>query len=771
MAVGCSNGTTDEKPPEGNERTTVYTDKTQNVEITISNRDISARARDVWNGDNYAVKLNGNVISRGTVRYDGANNMYLRFTPADGTAGFLGNLTGGVLTIESLVYSGGTLKNLKLDEAGGSGAGGPVNKPTGPVQSTEPVVLSKTITYTVTQAGGTASSVPSTALEFMFDRPVTLTNSNVTIINGGGEAYINNNNIQPKDSANGKYWIVTLDDTRSKQGIVNVKVNLTDVFSNLMPVAIYSKVDGATSTYPYSLSSGGFGLSSGMDSFISGQYFQSDTNYLVFQVPSAVVAAGGTLSNSDLQYIKVTPITSPLDDDLMANVRLIGGLNSGSISSDTSYNLGFEVFSGGQGPVVIEFSKPGWVPYVIVDNATKNEPLNYTVSADGSANSETTNNLTLSFEYNPDLLEVNGGTSLISSLQSNGGTGALVYSAWSGGGGTAGVGKLQLTNSNANLKIQNPNKSIKERVLKLPDTSYNEQLDRLNTREGMVSISLTNFNGVTTGSKPVTVHRSALAKIIGNIVEVKTGGVSTGFLFTLDRAPVAGFPLTSAHCVVDAGPGGALPGTVNLSGKDIARVGPVTNPTNQYVFSFTGSTAPTATVVTNPGLARFSITGHPDIDDFRIVSLTNDKVGFAPVSATGGTTTAGVATAVTVRFEGPMRWYSTGNQTGANVTEAVPTALTRPTNNADFLVTYSNADLGFTDISSAGLGTVGTAPTFANTTVSNFTDTVVTVTVTGWTANGTNLVGLYPSSSGYQIASFVDSSITSSNSVRVTIGN
>jgi len=169
MTVGCSNGTTDDKTPQGNERTTVFTDKTQNVEITISNRDISARARDaVWNGDNYVLKYNGNAISSGTVRYDGANNQYLRFYPADGGDSFLGNLTGGVLTINELVQGGVTLKGLVLNQAGGSGVNGPAT-PTGPKQPTPVQDITATgINYDLFQVGGTSDSVDTTAIRIRF---------------------------------------------------------------------------------------------------------------------------------------------------------------------------------------------------------------------------------------------------------------------------------------------------------------------------------------------------------------------------------------------------------------------------------------------------------------------------------------------------------------------------------------------------------------------------------------------------------------------------
>jgi len=776
MAVGCSNGsTTDDSTPKDNARKTVFEDKTKGVELTISNRDdISARTRDaVWSGDNYVFKLNGNAISSGTVSYTGLNNMYLKFTPTDGGTSIIGYLAGGVLTIDELVYSGGTLKNLVLNEAGGSGVTGPA-APTGPTQPTAAPVLSKTIAYTVNQAGGAVNTLPSRFLELMFDRSVALTSGSVTLINDSGEAYLDRN-VDPQGSANGVYWLLTLDDVRSKQGFVNVKINLPDVYSGVIPVAIYSKLD----TPQFQLSSGfnsfggPFALSSGQNSSIPGQYFQTDTKYLVIEQDETGTPGVhyNTLLPSDAQYIKITPLTSSYDDDLKAQFRPVRySGSSGSGTANATYNFEFTVLDGaaGQGPVMIQFTRPGYAPYAVVADATSSEKLNYTLSADGSANSVTTQNITATFDYNPDLLLLNGGSGLTGSS-----LGDPVY-PWAGGGSsTVGLGVLDLTSAGAITLIKpdiqaNPAASVKERVFRLPNTGSAQIIERLNTREGTVNVSITSA-GVVGEDKPVVVHRAALAKI-ASLTEVKTGGVSTAFLFTLDRLPDAGAPpLSSGHCVVDAGPSSSLPGTLGSGTPDLVSVrttsasGPATT---SYVYSFTGATPPTkTTAVGNAGLARFQIS-HPDVEDFRIVSLTDDLVGFTAVSATGGSSGTAV---ITVRFPSEMYWYDTTPATQVNSNRvAQPTALTLQANGADFAVTVVAAAVGTTNFGSATLTTVA-APTFAT----NNRDTTVRVDITGFSSSVpiNNKLGLYFASGG-QIDSFVDkTSIASGSPVVVTVGN
>jgi len=278
IAVSCSNGTTDDKTPQGNERTTVFTDKTQNVEITISNRDISARAREalVWNGDNYVLKHNGNAISSGTVEYTNANNMGLWFNPAGEGSRFYGTLNGGVLTIAELVQGGVTLKNLVLNQAGGSGVNGPAS-PTGPRQ---PVAG---IGYDVSRSSEAATT---TQLRFDFNDNINDFGLNASDIEFLNEDVATRGTISGTSSTTVRYLNITV----KKEGELRLRITKNGIDPGEHAVYVYlpkteirlptTFILGASSgivnyeAYNLKLNSGNFDV-----------YFTS-SNTNVFTVPS-----------------------------------------------------------------------------------------------------------------------------------------------------------------------------------------------------------------------------------------------------------------------------------------------------------------------------------------------------------------------------------------------------------------------------------------------------------------------------------------------------
>jgi hypothetical protein len=97
------------------------------VEITISRTNPSKAVLTPKVGDYYVIKLDGVVISKGTLTQ--VNNGEITFTPSADSPGanktaFTGTLSSaGNLSIPSIPYSGGTITGIVANSSGGSGSG------------------------------------------------------------------------------------------------------------------------------------------------------------------------------------------------------------------------------------------------------------------------------------------------------------------------------------------------------------------------------------------------------------------------------------------------------------------------------------------------------------------------------------------------------------------------------------------------------------------------------------------------------------------------
>ena len=103
------------------------------VEITISRTDPSKAVIKPQKGDYFVIKLDGVVISKGTVTQVTSSGA-MTFKPSADSPGpkteFTGTLSsGGALSIPSIPYEGGTITGVNADSSGGSGGGAPTPAP------------------------------------------------------------------------------------------------------------------------------------------------------------------------------------------------------------------------------------------------------------------------------------------------------------------------------------------------------------------------------------------------------------------------------------------------------------------------------------------------------------------------------------------------------------------------------------------------------------------------------------------------------------------
>jgi len=101
------------------------------VEITISRTDPSKAVIKPQKGDYFVIKLDGVVISKGTVTQVSTSGT-MTFKPSEDSPGpkteFTGTLSsGGELSIPSIPYEGGTITGVNADSSGGSGGGAPTS--------------------------------------------------------------------------------------------------------------------------------------------------------------------------------------------------------------------------------------------------------------------------------------------------------------------------------------------------------------------------------------------------------------------------------------------------------------------------------------------------------------------------------------------------------------------------------------------------------------------------------------------------------------------
>ena len=303
-----------------------------------------------------------------------------------------------VLLAFTLVVSCGSPTDPSVVEPGPGpgedGAAYSVPKGSAPGYSPAPPPPPKTESTLITFSVAKDTEATTAALTITFSKIVVgLLKDDVTITNGSGEAVKSGTAIP--SSTNGTAWTVPLDPAKTKTGIVNISVKKDGVVETAQPVGVVlTSAPGVVITSILPTPNDATPIA----------YHKANTTSI------AILFAGAVPAGFDpARHITTNPLTTAWGgtaDVKLGTPTATAGLTPPAVGWDIPVTV------TKQGPVEVYVDYAGVSPIKTEVKFTKVDPIDFSIKAEATGTSKTTNKLTFTFTSDPAALGASNATAL-----------------------------------------------------------------------------------------------------------------------------------------------------------------------------------------------------------------------------------------------------------------------------------------------------------------------------------------------------------------------